>query len=255
MCATLVRGGPEGGTGSPRRAVHGQLMMSPDFALWAVVPYFALAVFLLGHLWRYNRDRFAWTDEWMQLFKARKARWGIVLFHAGAFAVIAGHVLGILVPKWLTADLRLGEGVYRMMAVGFGGIFGLGVVVGLGALVWRRTLVPQIVANTTWIDRVTLGILALVAILGMIETLALNLLGGGYDYRSTVAVWFRSLLTLSPQPGVIASAPLVYQLHALSAWLVVVIWPFSRLVHVWYFPFYFRHRLLALRADRSRMLE
>jgi nitrate reductase gamma subunit len=228
--------------------------MSPHSALWAVLPYVAVAVFLLGHLWRFNQDRFGWTDEWMQLFKARKARWGIVLFHAGAFAVIAGHVLGILVPKRLTADLGVSEGTYRIVAVGLGGVFGLCVVVGLGAFIWRRTLVPPIVANTTWIDRITLGLLALVIVLGMIETLGVNLLGGGYDYRLTVAVWFRSLLTLSPRPDLIASAPLIYQLHALTAWLVVMIWPFSRLVHVWYFPFYARRRLLA-RGDRSRMPE
>jgi nitrate reductase gamma subunit len=33
-----------------------------------------------------------------------------------------------------------------------------------------------------------------------------------------------------------AGAPLVYQLHSASAWLLFALWPFSRLVHVWSLP-------------------
>jgi nitrate reductase gamma subunit len=215
--------------------------------LWVGLPYLAIAVFAVGHVWRYRRDRFDWTDEWMQLLKPRKARWGIVLFHAGTFAVIAGHVLGILVPPRLTAYVWIGEAQYRVLAVLLGGLFGVCVLVGLGGLLWRRTMVAQIVANTTWVDRVTLGLIAVVVVLGMVATLGVNLFGGGYDYRSTVAVWFRSILLLSPRPELVASAPLIYQVHAVAAWLLVMIWPFSRLVHAWYFPFYFRRRVLELR--------
>ncbi len=228
--------------------------MSAQAALWDILPYLAISVFLLGHIWRYRWDRFGWTDEWMQLLKPRKARWGIVLFHVGTFAVIAGHVFGILVPQRLTADIGIGEQLYRVIAVSLGGVFGLCIVVGLGAFLWRRTMVAQIVANTTLIDLLTLGLLTLVVVLGMTETLGVNLLGGGYDYRLTVAVWFRSILTFSPQAQLMSGVPVVYQLHAIAAWLVVIIWPFSRLVHVWYAPFYLRRRWSDFRRDRSEAL-
>jgi nitrate reductase gamma subunit len=225
-----------------------------DTALWVAFPYLAIGVFVLGHLWRYHQDRFGWTDASMQLFKPRAARWGIVLFHAGTFAVIAGHIVGILVPKWVAAHLGVSEAMYRMTAITLGAVFGLCAVAGLGALLWRRTIVPQIVANTIWIDLVTLGVLAVVIVLGMIETLGVNLVGGGYDYRSTVAVWYRGVLALSPHPELMVSAPLVYQLHAITAWLVLIVWPFSRLVHVWYFPFYVRRWLMSRRRDRTAVL-
>jgi len=59
------------------------------------------------------------------------------------------------------------------------------------------------------------------------------LLGHGYDYRTTVAPWFRGLFSGSPDVTAIANAPVVYQVHAASAWLIWAVWPFSRLVHAW----------------------
>ncbi|WP_435889166.1 molybdopterin-dependent oxidoreductase [Streptosporangium canum] len=65
---------------------------------------------------------------------------------------------------------------------------------------------------------------------------AADLLGGGYDYRAAIAVWFRGVLTFRPAPGLMADVPLIFQLHALSAWVLAAIWPFTRLVHVWSAP-------------------
>ena len=72
--------------------------------------------------------------------------------------------------------------------------------------------------------------------LGIGETLVVNALGPGYDYRATVAIWFCGLFVLDPGPGLMASVPLVYQVHAASAWLLYAMWPFSRLVHAWSLP-------------------
>ncbi|MEQ4724191.1 respiratory nitrate reductase subunit gamma [Nonomuraea sp. B19D2] len=80
------------------------------------------------------------------------------------------------------------------------------------------------------------AVLTAVILLGMTATVGKNLLGGGYDYRATIAVWFRGILTLHPDPDLMADVPLVFQLHAMSAWLLAAIWPFTRLVHVWSAP-------------------
>lgn len=221
--------------------------MTLSILAWGFVPYFAIGVFIVGHIWRYRRDRFGWTDEWMQLFRPRKARWGIVLFHVGTLAVVGGHIVGILVPASATSAIGISEATYRFIAVALGGLFGMCVVVGLGGLVWRRTMLPTIVANTRWIDRVTLLLISLVVALGMGETLGVNLIDGRFDYRSTVAVWFRSVLILSPQVASMKGVPLIYQIHALAAWAVLMVWPFSRLVHVWYAPFYLGKKLMAWR--------
>ena len=72
--------------------------------------------------------------------------------------------------------------------------------------------------------------------LGLAETIGRNTLGGGYDYRATVGVWFRSIVFLHPEPDAMVGAPVLYQLHAVAAWLILRVWPFTRLVHAWSIP-------------------
>ncbi|MEV6790813.1 respiratory nitrate reductase subunit gamma [Streptomyces sp. NPDC051320] len=66
---------------------------------------------------------------------------------------------------------------------------------------------------------------------GIIPTMGINLFGAGYDYRPSVALGFRCLLSGNPDVTAIAHAPLIYQVHATAAWAILAIWPFTRLVH------------------------
>ena len=75
--------------------------------------------------------------------------------------------------------------------------------------------------------------LGAVVLLGIWATVGLNVLGPGHDYRETVAVWFRGLFLLRPDPSLMAGAPLLFQLHTLAALALLAIWPFTRLVHAW----------------------
>lgn len=213
-----------------------------DLVLWTLLPYVSITVFVAGHVARYRRDQFGWTSRSTQLLEHRLLRWGNPLFHYGAFAAIGGHVLGLLVPSSLTARVGLSEDAYHLVSVTAGTIAGAAVVAGIALLAWRRLAVARVRVTTTMTDIAVFALLALVIGLGMAETVGVNLLGGGYDYRSTVAVWFRGVLTLDPHPALMHAAPLVYQLHATCAWLLVALWPFSRLVHAWSIPLTFLGR-------------
>ncbi|HVA37633.1 MAG TPA: respiratory nitrate reductase subunit gamma [Candidatus Dormibacteraeota bacterium] len=204
--------------------------------LWIVVPYVAMTVFVVGHVWRYRVDQQSWGSRSTQIFERRLLRWGTLLFHLGAFAAIGGHVLGLLVPVRVTEAMGISEAAYHVISVTAGTLAGAAVVAGLAILLYRRTRVPRVRVTTTRIDVATYALLTLVIGLGMLETVGVNLLGGGYDYRSTVAIWFRGLFLLHPRPELMASVPLVYQVHALAAWLLFAFWPFSRLVHAWSLP-------------------
>jgi nitrate reductase gamma subunit len=81
-----------------------------------------------------------------------------------------------------------------------------------------------------------------VILTGIAPTIFVNLLGHGYDYRTTVAPWFRGLFTGSPDVHAIATAPVIYQVHATAAWLIWAVWPFSRLVHAWSYPLWYLWR-------------
>ncbi|MGV9394603.1 respiratory nitrate reductase subunit gamma [Streptomyces olivaceus] len=204
--------------------------------LWVAVPYVCLAVFAAGHVWRYRHDQFGWTSRTSQLLEHRWLRRGSPLFHLGAFMVIAGHVVGLAVPAAWTEAVGVDEHLYHAGAVWAGSVAGVAMVAGLGMLCARRLLTRRIRLGTDGSDKVLFPLLSVTVLLGICATAAHNVFGGGYDYRETVSVWFRGLFALRPRPEAIADAPLLFQLHALSACLLFAAWPFTRLVHVWSAP-------------------
>ncbi|WP_439381091.1 respiratory nitrate reductase subunit gamma [Amycolatopsis lexingtonensis] len=204
--------------------------------VWIVVPYACLAVFVLGHVWRWRKDQFGWTTHTSQLLESRILRWGSPLFHLGAFGVIGGHAMGLLVPASLTAALGIPESLYHATAVWGGTITGVMLVAGLVLLIARRLVKGRVRRTTTTMDKVLYLALAAMVLLGMTATVGTNLLGDGYDYRETIAVWFRGVFWFSPQSHLMVEAPLVYQLHAVGGFLFLALWPFTRLVHVWSAP-------------------
>lgn len=217
-------------------------MSALQLFVWVVLPYSAMVLFVAGHAWRYRRDQFGWTSRSTQLLESRWLAWGSNLFHYGALAAIAGHFLGILIPAQVTASLGISEANYHLISAGAGSVAGVACVIGLVILVARRAYFPRVRRTTSAMDVAVYALLALMIGLGFVETIFYNTLGGGYDYRATVGVWFRGLFVLDPKAQLMASAPLVYQLHAAFAWLLLAVWPFSRLVHAWSLPFQYLGR-------------
>ncbi|MFG2037098.1 respiratory nitrate reductase subunit gamma [Dactylosporangium sp. NPDC048998] len=204
--------------------------------VWIVLPYACLAVFAAGHVWRWRHDQFGWTTHTSQLLEHRLLRLGSPLFHLGAFGVIGGHAMGLLVPASLTGRIGISEHVYHQTAVWGGTVTGAALVAGLALLIARRLVSGRIRRVTTGMDKVLYAALAVMVTLGMTATVATNLLGDGYDYRETVAVWFRGIFWFRPHTALMTGAPLVYQLHAIGGFLFLALWPFTRLVHVWSAP-------------------
>lgn len=227
-------------------------MSSVDLLLWIVLPYVAMTVFVGGHIWRYRHDQFGWTTRSTQLLESRRLRPAVLLFHLGLFAVLGGHVLGVLVPSSVTEAVGVSEDLYHGVSVTAGTLSGLIMLVGFVLLLARRESDPRVRATTTRADRLTYLLLGVMLVTGMYATVGENLLGGGYEYRETVAPWFRGLFTLDPDTSLIAGAPLVYRLHAAAAWLLYALWPFSRLVHAWSVPVGYLTRSNILYRSRRR---
>jgi nitrate reductase gamma subunit len=221
-----------------------------DILLWVVLPYVALALFVAGHVWRYRFDQFGWTSRSTQLLESRWLAWGSNLFHYGALAAIAGHVLGMIIPNWLTAAVGISEGTYHVVSAVAGSAAGLACVAGFVILAVRRAYFPRVRRTTSPMDVAVYVLLALVIGLGLGETLVVNAFGAGYDYRASVAIWFRGVFVLDPRADLMVSAPLVYQVHAASAWLLYALWPFSRLVHAWSLPVQYLGRPYILYRSR-----
>lgn len=204
--------------------------------LWLTLPYVALTSFVIGHVWRYRHDQFGWTTRSSQLYESRLLRLGSPLFHFGLLAVLAGHVLGVLIPASWTAAVGVSESAYHLLSVSFGTLAGLATVTGLAILLYRRVTVPAVRQATTGNDKVMSALLTATIVTGMLNTVGTNLFGGGYNYRETVSPWFRGLFTLSPQPELMVGVPVSFQVHALVVLALLAIWPYTRLVHVFSAP-------------------
>ena len=200
--------------------------------LWVVLPYVALAVFVLGHVWRYRYDKFGWTTRSSQLYERRLLRIGSPLFHFGILVVLLGHIGGLLIPESWTEAAGVSEDAYHLSAVVFGTIAGVATVGGLAILIYRRRTVGPVFSATTRNDKAMYVSLSLTIGLGLAATVAANLVGGGYNYRETISPWFRSVFYLQPDPDLMSEAPVLFRLHALSALLLFTFWPFTRLVHM-----------------------
>jgi len=223
--------------------------------LWVVLPYLAVATFVVGHVWRYRRDQFTWTARSTQLLESRWLRIGGPLFHFGLLAVIGGHVIGILVPKSLTDSLGISEDTYRIFSATLGTVTGVAMLAGLAILIARRLGNKRVAATTRGWDVTVMVLLSFMVLTGMWNTVIHNLIEGGYDYRETVSPWFRGLFLLDPNAGLMtgSAVPFSYQLHAIAGWLLFIVWPFSRLVHAWSVPVtYLRRSPIVYRSRAPR---
>ncbi|MGP4050638.1 respiratory nitrate reductase subunit gamma [Streptomyces sp. 2A115] len=200
--------------------------------LWVVLPYVVLAVFVLGHVWRYRYDKFGWTTRSSQLYESRLLRIGSPLFHFGILVVLIGHIGGLVIPKSWTEAVGISEDTYHIGAVVLGTIAGVATLGGLAILIYRRRTVGPVFSATTRNDKAMYVSLTVTIVLGLAATVAANVVGGGYDYRETISPWFRSIFYLQPDPALMTEAPVLFQLHALSALLLFAAWPFTRLVHM-----------------------
>jgi nitrate reductase gamma subunit len=211
-------------------------MNTVDMVLWVVVPYVALAAFVVGHYWRYRYDKFGWTTRSSQLYERRLLRWGSPLFHFGILAALGGHVIGLGIPSSWTSAVGVTEHAYHVVAVGIGAVAGACTLAGLAILIYRRRTVGPVFSATTRNDKFMYVVLTATILFGLSNTVLGNVLGQSSDYRESVSPWFRGIFYLQPQPELMANAGIGYQLHALSACLLFAIWPFTRLVHVFSAP-------------------
>lgn len=131
-----------------------------------------------------------------------------------------------------------------MIAAYVGTLAGLVVVAGLAILIYRRATNLRVRRVTTRTDILIYTVMTFVIVIGVGETIAYSLFGAGaeFDYRNTVSVWFRQVFAGDPDPSLMAASPAIYQLHAITAWVFLALFPFSRLVHAWSAPVWYLWR-------------
>jgi len=201
--------------------------------LFGIYPYIALAIFLLGSLIRFDREQYTWRSESTQILHRGNLRLGSILFHIGIIGLLGGHAVGLLTPVWVWDTLGVSHGAKQIFAMAAGGVMGSLCLAGILILLARRFANERLRAATSFKDKIVL--------LWILGTLLLGLSSifvsaGHLDGHMMVLLmtWAQHIVTFrGDAAGFIAEAPLVFKLHLFMGMSLFVIFPFTRLVHIW----------------------
>lgn len=207
-------------------------MSSIDFALFGIYPYICLAVFLLGSLLRFDRDQYSWKSDSSQLLRAGSLRWGSNLFHVGVLFLFFGHTVGMLTPHFMYEHF-ISAGNKQLMAMVSGGIAGLLGFAGVSILLHRRLSDERIRINSKTSDIALLLILWVQLALGLATIpLSAQHLDGGMMMK--LAEWAQRIITFrGGAVELLAEASWIFKAHMFLGMTVFLVFPFTRLVHVW----------------------
>jgi len=205
--------------------------------LFGVYPYLAGAVFLLGSLARFDRDPFTWKAHSSQMLSNKNMRWASNLFHVGILLLFLGHFVGLLTPPEIFHAFGVSASAKQLLAIVAGSIAGIMCFVGLTLLVQRRLTDPRVRANSTRMGIFILLLLYAQLILGLL-TIPVSLMHLDGHNMLNLMGWGRNIVTFDPAEavGFVSQVGLLFKLHLFLGLTVFLVFPFSRLVHIWSAP-------------------
>jgi nitrate reductase gamma subunit len=220
--------------------------------IFGTYPYIALAVFLFGSLARFQRAPYGWKSDSSQLLRRGQLRLGNNLFHIGVLALFFGHFLGLLTPKELYHAIGLTTEAKQALAIRAGTIFGSMALIGMVLLVHRRLAEPRIRATSSPMDIFILLWILATLLLGL-STVVISLGHPDGAVMAALAHWAQHIVTLrAGAAGYISDVHWLYKLHLFFGMTVFLLFPFSRLVHVWSGFASVRYLTRAYQVVRSR---
>lgn len=199
---------------------------------FAALPYVALFVFFLITIQRYANRAFTYSSLSSQFLENRVHFWALVPFHYGILLVLTGHVVGFLIPRqvmlWNSEPLRL----YVLEVSAFiGAIFTL---VGLVNILVRRLTDGKAYMVTSTADWIVIGILIVQVGTGIYTAIFHS--WGSFWFASSLSPYLWSLFSLSPDISFVSPLPGMVKMHVIGAFIIILLFPFTRLVHILVVP-------------------
>lgn len=203
--------------------------------LFQIYPYIAFAVFAIGCWARFDHAAYTWRTGSSQLLSTRWMRFGSNWFHLGVIAILCGHFVGLLTPHALYAHV-ISSGQKQLLSMVAGGLFGIVCFIGIAILIVRRLTDPRVCATGTARDTLVLLLLFAQLVLGLCTiVVSSNHLDGAQMVK--LAEWVQHIVTFrAGAVDYIADAHWVYKAHITLGLTLLLITPFTRLVHVWSVP-------------------
>jgi len=200
--------------------------------LFEVYPYICLTVFLVGSLIRFDQNQYSWKSDSSQLLRAGSLRWGSNLFHGVILFLFFGHLVGLFTPH-AVYGVFMSAATKQALAVYAGGAAGLVCFVGLTLLIHRRVFDARIRHTSHPTDIAVLLVLWVQLVLGLV-TLPYSMQHTDGSTMLVLADWAQRIMTLRPVDATaLAGLPWPYLVHVVLGMTIFLLFPFSRLVHIW----------------------
>jgi nitrate reductase gamma subunit len=197
-----------------------------------ILPYLALILALVVTVYRSITRPFTISSLSSQLLERKQLFWGSISFHYGIVYILLGHLLALIFPKslvlWNAVPLRL----YLLELTGIA--MGIWALAGLLILIYRRAANARIRAVSSAMDYLVLFLLLVSVVTGVIVATSYRF--GSYWFTSIFTPYLWSILTLQPQPELVAPLPWTIKLHVINFFVLLALFPFSRLVHIITYP-------------------
>ncbi|KAA0236239.1 MAG: Nitrate reductase-like protein NarX [Acidimicrobiales bacterium] len=203
-----------------------------DQFLLIAIPYMAVLLAVLGGLYRYYSDRFSYSSQSSEFLESRTLFWGSVPWHYGIIIILLAHLLVFLLPGLWKGIIGEPSRLYVFEVMGFS--FALLTIIGLSALIVRRFSFRRIMIVTSPMDWLLLALLLAQVVLGAYVALFYRWGAEWGAYKA--APWLASLVKFQPDIGNVATLPWIVKLHLIGGFLIIAIFPFTRLVHLVTFP-------------------
>ena len=201
--------------------------------LFGYYPYLCLAVFFLGSLVRFDREQYSWKSDSSQFLRHGHLRWGSNLFHIGILGIFFGHLGGLLTPLAVWHVLGVSASEKQMTAIVAGGIFALVAALGLVLLLLRRVGDPRIRATSKRTDTLVLALFLAQVVIG-VATIPISAQHLDGSEMLKFMDWAQRIWTFrAGAADLVADASLVFKLHLTLGLTIFLLFPFTRMVHVW----------------------
>lgn len=208
-----------------------------DF-LYGVYPYLAGTVFLIGNWIRFDREQYTWKSDSSQLLSKANMRLASNLFHIGIIAIFFGHLVGLLTPHAWFQAMGVSDMMHQYVAIIAGSVFGTLCLLG-GIMLWfRRISNPRVRATTRRMDIFILSWIMVTLLLGL-STIPVSIGHASHNNPAVMvalAEWAQSIVTFQPNPAALSSVDTLFKVHLFFGMTVFLLFPFSRLVHIWSVP-------------------
>ncbi len=205
-------------------------------------PYVCLAVFVIGSMLRFEHGQYSWRSGSSQLLRRRQLVAGSVLFHVGILIIFVGHLFGLLTPIWVFDALGVSHGAKQMLAIVVGGIAGLVCLVGIALLTHRRLFDARIRATSSFGDTAILLILFAQLLLGL-ATIPVSMQHLDGHEMTKFMEWAQRIWTFrGGAADLVADAHPIFKAHLTLGLTIFLVFPFTRLVHMFSAPVWYLGR-------------